>query len=167
MDTVTPESAREWTQQLALNQKALLTEMVRTVMAADEAMDMDKWIQFIDETLFRLLNVHVPKRLILQVVSPMAHYHIDPTPVNALHLLRSGWCSKLVGLALAAQANWLTLAEIADVLVQLYADVDLSFQVQQDLVATLEHQLCASVGDGDSESRPAQTSQRTLKVDSD
>ena len=40
---------------------------------------------------------------------------------NALHLLRSGWCSKVVGPALAAQTNRLLLAEIADVPVQLHS----------------------------------------------
>ena len=166
LNTFTPESAPQWTQKLGMNQQVLLAEMSGTVMAADEAMDMDSWVTFIEETLFRLLSVHVPKRLILQVVSPMAPFHLDPTPANALHLLRSDWCSKLVGPALAAQANRLILAEIADVPVQLYTDEDLKLQVRQDLVATLEHQLCGP-DDCDSETRPAKKAKRTLQANDD
>ena len=72
MDSFTSEAAPGWTENLALNHTALLSEMAGIVMSADEPMEMDKWIEFIRETLCRLLKVDVPKRLILQVMSPMA-----------------------------------------------------------------------------------------------
>ena len=98
--------------------------MAGIVMSADETMVMDMWIELTKATICKLLKVDVPKRLILQVMSPMLPvvFQIAPTPANALHLLRSGWCCKLVGPALAAQTNRLILAEIADGPVQLHAD---------------------------------------------
>ena len=110
MDLFTPDHAPEWTEKLALNHTALVSEMAGTVVCADESMEMDLWIEFINKTLYRLLKVHVPKRLIIQVLSPIVPFHLAPTPANALHLLRSGWCCKLVGPALAVHANRLILA---------------------------------------------------------
>ena len=124
-------SGREgWTKNLALNHTALLAEMAGIVMGADKPLEMDKWIEFIKDTLCRLLKVDVPNRLILQVMSPMVPFHVAPTPASALHLLRSGWCSKLLGPALAAQTNKLLLAENADVPVQLHSDEALSLSVR-------------------------------------
>ena len=74
---------------------ALLAEMAGITMGADEPLHMDKWIEFIKDTLCRLLKVDVPSRLILQVMSPMVPFYVAPTPASALHLLRSGWCSKV------------------------------------------------------------------------
>jgi hypothetical protein len=142
MDSCTSEPAPVWTKNLALNHTALLAEMAGTVMGADEPLEMDKWIDFIKDTLCRLLKVDVPSRFILQVMSPVVPFHVAPTPANALHLLRSGWCCKLVGPALAAQTNRLLLAEIADVPVQLHSDEALNLSVRQDLIATLENLHC-------------------------
>ena len=84
----------------------------------------------------------MPSRLILKVMSPMVPFYVAPTAANALHLLRSGWCSKVVGPALAAQTNRLLLAEIADVPVQLQSAEALNLSVTQDLIATLENLHC-------------------------
>ena len=139
VDSCTSEPAPAWTKNLALNHTALVSEMDGIVMSAGEPLEMDKWIEFIKDTLCRLLKVDVPSRLILQVLSPMVPFHVAPTPANALRLLRSGWCCTLVGPARAAQANRLLLAEIADVPVQLHSDEALNLGVRQDLIATLEN----------------------------
>ena len=76
LDSFILEAAPECTDKVAVNQKALLSEMAGVVVSADESMNMDKWIEFIKETLFRLLQVDVPTRLILQVMSPMAPFHV-------------------------------------------------------------------------------------------
>ena len=90
--------------------------MAGCVSSANVLMDMDKkLIEFIQQTLCRLLEVNVPKRLILKVLSRRFPLHVEPTRANALHLLRSKWCSKLTGSALGAQANLLIFKEIADV----------------------------------------------------
>ena len=143
-DSCTPEKAPEWTKSLGVNQTALLSEMVGTIDGADEAMDMDKWIEYIGKTLLRFVKVHVPQRLILQVMSPIVPFHVPPTPANALHMLRSAWCCKLVGPGLAAQINRLILAEIADVPVPLISEPNLSLQVRQDLITCLEHEHCGT-----------------------
>ena len=80
---------------------------------------MDPWVEFVQSTLARLLKVHVPTRLITQVVAPIVPVTLEPTPANAMHLLRSSLCAKLVGHALAAQANKMILAEISEVPVKL------------------------------------------------
>jgi len=162
MDSCTSEPAPVWTKNLALNHTALLAEMAGTVMGADEPLEMDKWIEFIKDTLCRLLKVDVPSRFILQVMSPVVPFHVAPTPANALHLLRSGWCCKLVGPALAAQTNRLLLAEIADVPVQLQSDEALNLSVRQDLIATLENLHCGPQVDETQDNRPA----KKLKRDS-
>ena len=95
MDSCTSEPAIVWTKNLALNHTALLAEMAGITMGADEPLHMDKWIEFIKDTLCRLLKADVPSRLILQVMSPMVPFYVAPTPASALRLLRSGWCSKI------------------------------------------------------------------------
>ena len=70
MDACTSEPAPVWTKNLALNHTALLAEMAGIVMGAGEPLGMDKWIEFIQDTLCRLLKVDVPSRLILKVMSP-------------------------------------------------------------------------------------------------
>ena len=165
MDSCTSEPAPVWTKNLALNHTALLAEMAGITMGADEPLHMDKWIEFIKDTLCRLLKVDVPSRLILQVMSPMVSFYVAPTPANALHLLRSGWCSKVVGPALAAQTNRLLLAEIADVPVQLQSAEALNLSVTQDLIATLENLHCGPHVHETQDNTPAkQKGEETLRV---
>ena len=163
MDSCTSEPAPVWTKNLALNHTALLAEMAGIVMSADEPLEMDKWIEFIKDTLCRLLKVDVPSRFILQVMSPVVPFHVAPTPANALHLLRFGWCCKLVGPALAAQTNRLLLAEIADVPVQLHSDEALNLSVRQDLIATLENLHCGPQVDETQDNRPAKKLKRDFQ----
>ena len=76
-------------------------------------------------------------RLIMKVLSRMVPFHVKRARSNALYLLRSKWCNKLVGAALAAHAKRLILKEIADLLASLHTAVDST--VRQELVAALEH----------------------------
>ena len=92
-------------------------------------------------------------------MSPLFPFHIDPTPANALHLLRSRWRCQLVGPALAAHTNRLILAEIAEVPVELSSREDLETQVRQDLVDSLEQHKCGS--DSGPASESAKKHQRT------
>ena len=116
--------------------------MSGVVMGPDQVLDMDSWVELIQETLVRLLKVRVPARLILKVVSSVVPWRLDPTPANAMHLLRSSLCCRLVGPAMAAQANRLILAEISDVPVHLFSEADLSLKVQENLISVLEEQEC-------------------------
>ena len=61
----------DWTRSLDFHQAAIASEMRGLVPGHEEAMDMDQWYVFVQETLQRLLSVHVPTRLIKQVLSPM------------------------------------------------------------------------------------------------
>ena len=63
----------------------------------------DEWVEFLQETPCRLLGVDVLYRLIILVVSLVAPLGLATTPANAMYLLRSSLCGKLVGLALVAR----------------------------------------------------------------
>jgi len=164
MDSCTSTGAPDWTEALGKHHDALVAEMAGNVSGVEETMDMDTWIEDLKRTLFRLLKVDVPKRLILQVMSPVVPFHVAPTPANMLHLLRSGLCSQLVGPALAAQASRMILAEIAEVPVTLQSDADLALRVQQDLVDTLERQLCGPT-EGDGDERALKKNRKTASAD--
>ena len=154
------EPAPEWTSQLALNHSVLLAEMAGLVPGADKTMDIDMWFEHMRENLLRLLHVDVPRALILSVMSPVVPFHAEPTPATALHLLRSGLCCKLVGIAMAAQAHRLILAEVADVPVGLLSSDEVALKVRQELVGTLHRQLCGSsdIEDPEDIARPAKRS---------
>jgi hypothetical protein len=132
----------QWTESLGLHEKALLSEMQGVLASADKALDMDAWVAFIQKTLLRLLQIQVPTRLIMQVVSPVVPLSLQTTPANALHLLRSSLCSKLVGPAVAAQADRMILAEIAEVPVKLFSEQEVNLGIRRDLIASLEQQHC-------------------------
>ena len=159
MDSCASDSEPEWTEHLNTNHAALLHEMTGTIESPDEHLDIDTWVDYIKAMLLKFLQVNVADRLILQIMSPVVPFQVAPTRANALHLLRSSWCSKLVGPALAAQANRLILAEIAEVPVQLQSDAELNLRVRQDLIQFLEHQHCPPDPD-DQEARPSKKLKR-------
>ena len=146
-----------WTKTLTLHQKALLLEMQGVVVNAEEPLDLDSWIQFVQGTLQRLLGVEVPNGLIMTIMSPVVPLHAQATRAHALHLLRSSLCSKLVGPALASQVNRMILAEIAEVPVKLVSKDTLEQQIKMDLIAALEREHCEPAEDpqGDSGMRPS------------
>ena len=131
-----------WTKTLVLHQKAILLEMQGVVVNAEEPLDMDSWIQFVQGTLQRLLGVKVPSGLIMTIMGPLVPLHAPATRANALHLLRSSLCSKLVGPALASQVNMMILAEITEVPVKLVSKDTLEQQIKMDLIAALEREHC-------------------------
>ena len=81
-----------------------------------------------------------------------------------MHLLRSGFCRQLVGPALAAQASRMILAEIAEVPVTLDSDAYLALRVQQDLVDSLERQLCGPTSE-DGDERASKKNRKTASAD--
>ena len=89
--------------------------MQGVVVNAEETLDLDSWIQFVQGTLQRLLGVKVPSGLIMTIMGPLVPLHVQATRANALHLLRSSLCSSLVGPALASQVSRMILAEITEV----------------------------------------------------
>ena len=82
------------------------------IPGADGTLDIGQGGECIQKTLQRLLSVDVPTSLIMQVMSPIVPVGLQPTAANALHLLRSSLCTKLVGSGLAAQASRMILVEI-------------------------------------------------------
>jgi hypothetical protein len=159
-------AAPQWTQSLGLNQDAILSEMHGIVSSPDEALTMDLWVEFIQQTLWRLVKVQVPTRLIMQVVSPIVPLSLQPTPANAMHLLRSALCVKLVGPALAAQANRMILSEISEVPVRLFQEQDINLEIRKDLIASLEQQHCGPEEDDTTESRPLKKQRKdTMSLD--
>ena len=142
MELCAHEPAPEWTEQLALHEAAVLAEMAGIVTGAQQPMDIDALCENMRGNLLRLLHVDVPKAATMSVLSQVVPLHAEPTPATVLHILRSGLCQKLVGKAMAAQANRLVLAEIAEVTVGLISPVDANLQVRQELVAILHRQAC-------------------------
>ena len=130
--------------------------MQGVVVDAEEPLDMDSWIRFVQGTLQRLLEVKVPSGLIMTIMGSLVPLHAPATRANALHLLRSSLCSKLVGPALASQVQRMILAEIADVPVELVSKDTLEQQIKMDLIAALEREHCKPEEDvqDDSERRP-------------
>ena len=76
MDACTDDAAPEpkWSTHLALNHAALLAEIGGCVNNASAPLDMDDWIDFIQQTLRRLLEVNVPTRLIMKVMSRIVFF---------------------------------------------------------------------------------------------
>jgi hypothetical protein len=124
------------------NEAAILMEMKGIVSSADVVLTLDSWIEFIRDTLLKVVGMNVPTRLIIEVVSPVAPLKLATTPANAMHLLRSSLCSKLVGPALAAQANRLILAHIAELPVVTFSQEDLGLKIKDDLAASLAELHC-------------------------
>ena len=132
-------------------------------MDANENMDIDSWVLFIKQELWKKLRVEVPEKLILDVCALVVPLQVAPTPANALHLLRSSLCSKLVGPSLAAQMSRMTLAETAEVPVEMVPAEALSQMIKQDLVAMLAQQNCCEEFEDNLEQQPA----KKLKRDTD
>ena len=63
---------------LDLHHKALVTEMEGIVTSPNETMDMDAWVEYMQQEIMRLLEVQVPSRLILQVVAPIVPLSFPP-----------------------------------------------------------------------------------------
>ena len=61
-----------WTSELAVHDAALQLEMEGTVIAATEHLSMDDWLNFIAETIERLVGVKVPEPLLSKVASGTA-----------------------------------------------------------------------------------------------
>ena len=113
------------------NMAALSLEMQGIVAGSDGALPMDDWADFIRRTLSTLLGIDVPSRLLLAALSPIAPLSLEATPANAVHVLRSSLCTKLVwrrelGPTLAAQVSRLLLAEFSELPVPLATEQDLS-----------------------------------------
>ena len=131
-----------WTPTLAKNHEALILEMDGTVQSPEETMPTDAWFEFIKDTIFRLVGIEVPLRLLVQILTPLVPLTLETTPANAMHVLRSSICSKLVGSTLAAQVNRMILAEIAELPVPLLTDQEMISGMKRDLAGSLEQQHC-------------------------
>ena len=161
-DGTGPDKQRK--ESLDLHHRALVTEMEGIVTSPNETMDMDAWVEYMQQEIMRLLEVHVPSRLILQVVAPIVPLSFPATRATALHLLRSSLCSKLVGPAMATQANRKILAEISEVPVKMCAEQELNLNIRRDLIALLAERQCVGEADAqeDSDGRPLKKLRKDL-----
>ena len=161
MDACGSESAPAWTTQLAMHHSLVLKEMEGAVPSADEQLEIDTWLEYLQTTLNQFLKVHVPRRLLLHVMGHVVPFHVAPTRANGLHLLLSGACSKLLGPAMATQAKRMILADIADVPVRLIPNEDLAIRVGQDLINAFDNEL----EEEDDERQPTKKSRTTKAID--
>ena len=60
--------AHEWTKSLWLNHATILYDMTVTVGSPGDTLEMGVFINVIQKTLYRLLEVHVPTKLVKTVV---------------------------------------------------------------------------------------------------
>jgi hypothetical protein len=116
--------------------------MLGIVGSLGNTLEMDMLTDFIQKTLYRLLDVHVPTKLVKTVVGFRAPLNLEATSSNALHLLRTSLCAKFVGPALATQVDRSILAEISELPVVLIPGIALHLNVCKDLIASLEQQFC-------------------------
>ena len=88
------------------------------------------------------LDVDVPTKLVVKVLSIVAPQKLDTTPANAMHVMRSSLCCKLVGPGMAHQVGRKVLATVAEMKVPLLSDQCLLDWTKKDLIASLSHQHC-------------------------
>ena len=166
MEQCQHQPAPQWTEQLGLHHSALVAEMEGYAPGGvDTPMGLDEWVGYMKATLLRLLEVDVSEACIRSVVLSVVPFHASPTPANALHILRSGLCRKLVGPALATQASRLILQEVAEVPVALLSPDDLAIGVRQDLVDSLHRQQCEPSEAVGPDEKPAKRSRTTEAIE--
>ena len=158
------QEAPPLTETINVNREALGLEMVGIVDSPDEVITVDEWVELIARTLQRLVGVSVPTKLILAVVTPLVPFDLTCTPANAMHLLRSSHCSRLVGTTLAEQVSRLLLAEIAELPVELLSTQELARKLKEEVVATMVKTYCEEPED-EAAGRPvAKKLRRTQKI---
>ena len=88
---------------------------------------------------------------------------MEPTPANALLILRSSLCQKMVGHAMAVQANRMILAEMAEVPVELLPEPEFNLLVKRDLISSLEQQQCGHDCDQEITTSPLKKQRRNAE----
>ena len=139
---------------IATNEMAVSMEMVGIVDSPEEVMPLEEWVEFLKNEILKHVGVDVLDKLILQVVSPFAPVIVPCTPANAMHLLRSSLCSKLVGSALATKVSRRVLSEVAELPVPLVPEVHMQEQIQRDLINALTELHCEPAEDEEVTQRP-------------
>ena len=125
------ESQPERPKSLEVNHSAIVAEMVGIAPIPAITMDMDSWIEYIQSTLQMILHVHAPATCVEKVVAHIVPLSMEPTPSTALLILRSALCQKLVGHAMAVQANRVILAEMAEVHAKLLPEPEFNLLVKK------------------------------------
>ena len=115
IERITQGSPTPWTSRLQKHQELVTLEMRGVVTQAEDTMPIDEWLDFMQETLQRLVDVTVPDDLLREVLLAIVPVHLHPTRANAMNILRCSACtSKLVGATLATQVSRQVLSEIAE-----------------------------------------------------
>ena len=151
IETLASGAKAPWTSKLQANHEALVAEMEGIIADLDESMAFDVWCTLIKQYLSEFVEAEVPLSFIKEVMSDLAPLTLDTTHANALHVLRSSVCSKLVGRSLAAQVNRKVLAKVLDVPVNLIADEHIQKGLKSDLVENLQRLHCRHDLDDDSQ----------------
>ena len=140
INAVSTDEAPQWSEALAVNHAAILSEMVGVVPSPGECLDMDTWVQFFQETLVELVGVQVSNRMVVKFTHLVVPMHLLPTRANALIMVRSALCKSLLGNTLATQASRKALAKVAEEPVELLQEDALHLNIQKDLIDSLEAQ---------------------------
>ena len=130
----------KWSCGHAKNHSLILSEMANGIVSSpDEGMPMDEWVQFVADTLRRIVGVTVSERLITGVAHDLGvPFTLSCTRANAYLLLRSSVCSNLVGPSLAEHVSRELLSEVAEVPVGVLSNDELARKAKQDLVDLLD-----------------------------
>ena len=150
-----------WTSSLAMHQDVVILEMQGVISEPEETLPIDDWMQFVHETLRRLLDVTVPVELVRQVLSPIVPVYLNTTRANVFSILRTSACSsKLVGRTLGTQLSRLILSEIAEVPVPLLDTSAVLVGLKQEVVDTLQQLHGPRIASGDDCTQPAKKAKR-------
>ena len=130
------------------------------VAELDVVLTMEEFLEYINHTIHRHLGLRVPLGLLTSVLGVLVPMQLSTTRCNALSILRSSVCIKLLGSSLHQQLNKKILAEVAECVVPLLTSDELSEGVKADLVNTLAQLHGNSTTELDEE-RPAKKMKRT------
>ena len=154
-----------WSETLSKHQQSLIAEMEGIVPSASEILDFAEWIELIRQTLKEHLDVDVPTDVAIKVLSTVAPQTLETTPANAMHIMRSSLCCKLVGSGMAQQVSRKILARVAEQPVPLLSDQRLLDWTKKDLIASLAHQQCPQGEDEEGASPPVKKRRSSSSID--
>ena len=128
----------QWAKSLDTNFLAVMDLVGREVPHAHSAMDIDTWISFLQKDIRSIVHVDVSKEHITEVLAMVVPLNMDLTlGTQRLLLLTSAVMSKLIGPSLAVHVKRVILAQLSNVPVSTYSDLQMGLMVREDLVEAL------------------------------
>ena len=110
----------QWSSALSKHVEALILEMQGLVQELDTPLIIDDWLEYVQDTLKRLVDVTMPRDVLFRSLGSIVPLTLAPTRFHALSMLRTHACSSMVvGQTLATQLSRRVRSEIAELPVTL------------------------------------------------